>query len=179
VKRLLVQSAVRLRFRLTGTKQASAQIRNAMERYLKLAATMGSEKGRRCAQVPPMLEVDEDMRGWSVFLILEHNAIVNRSIRVIVQSLAHGDEPPGMGAIDPKKDVMPSANPGEEQVGTFRRSVEEYLEMVETLPLLRGMRPKRHPAFGDLDAHGWHCMFGLHLDIHLKQARSLVRLLTG
>jgi len=102
---------------------------------------------------------------------------VNRSITVIVESLAGGAEPGGLGAINPKTDVMPSVDPGEEQIDAFRGSVTAHLETVPLLLNLRGNRTKRHPVFGQLDAHGWHCMFGLHLDIHLKQAEAVMRIL--
>ena len=71
---------------------------------------------------------------------------------------------------NPKTDVMPGPDPGEEQVAAFRGSVEAHLAAVEQLGKLRGTRKKRHPVFGMLDAHGWHCMFALHLQVHLKQA---------
>ena len=73
--------------------------------------------------------------------------------------------------IDPKKDVMPSADPGVEQVEVFRSSIEAHIETIARLGKLRGTVKKRHPIFGMLDAHGWHCMFGLHLEVHMKQAQ--------
>ena len=109
-------------------------------------------------------------------MILEHNAIVNRSISGKVQCLARGEELTGVATIDPKTDVMPSANPGEEQVDAFRSSVDNHLESVQGLPNLRRGLTMRHPIFGKLNAHGWHCMFGLHLEIHLKQAEAAVEL---
>lgn len=76
---------------------------------------------------------------------------------------------------DPKRDVMPSADPGEEQIQAFRSSVETHLENVSRLPRLRPTPTSRHPIFGQLNAHGWHGMFGLHLDIHRKQAEAVIR----
>ncbi|BBO69013.1 hypothetical protein DSCA_29430 [Desulfosarcina alkanivorans] len=77
--------------------------------------------------------------------------------------------------IDPAHDVMPSARPGIEQVGMFRDSVEDHLESISQLSRLRGTPRKKHPVFGDLDAHGWNCMFGFHLSLHLRQARQVVK----
>jgi len=118
------------------------------------------------------------MRSWSLFMILEHNVIVNRSITAIVRALALGEPPDGGGLIDPKRDVMPSADPGPEQIAAFRESVERRLEVVSGLPELRGTLTKQHPVFGMLDAHGWHCMFGLHLQIHLWQAEVVIRVMS-
>ena len=80
---------------------------------------------------------------------------------------------------DPKKDVMPSADPGVEEVGLFRESVVEHLRAVEELPELRGTTQTMHPVFGPFDAHQWHCMFAFHLEIHLKQAKAVAGLLGG
>lgn len=122
-----------------------------------------------------MLGVDEDMRDWSFFMILEHNVIVNRVITTVVEKLVRGEEPVVEGVKDPKKDVMPSAHPGKEQVEAFRASVENHINTVSGLPRLRGTATKLHPVFGEFDAHRWHCMFALHLDIHCKQAEYVVR----
>ena len=124
-------------------------------------------------RVPPMLGVDEDMRDWSFFMILEHNVIVNRSITAIVQHLASNEPFKGYEIKDPKKDVMPSANPGEEQVKALQASVDDHIGIVSHLSGLRKTASERHPIFGDLNAHGWHCMLGLHLDIHRKQAEAV------
>lgn len=71
------------------------------------------------------------------------------------------------------RDVLPSSNPGEEQRQLFRMSVEDHLKVVSGLGRLRGGLRTRHPVFGQFDAHSWHCMFGLHLIIHYKQAKYI------
>jgi len=124
-----------------------------------------------------MLGIDEDMRGWSFFMILEHNVIVNRSITAVVQNLGRGVKPEGAGGIDFKKDVMPSEDPGPEQVAALEDSVAVHLRAVSRLPRLRNTITARHPLFDDLDAHGWHCMLMFHLEIHLRQARTVVRII--
>jgi hypothetical protein len=173
IKTSLIRTAVRTRFRLTRRNQASDQIRRSLAQYLSLAQAVAPEAGRRPVRVPPMLGVDEDMRDWSLFMILEHNVIVNRSITVMVKSLANDEKPAATGVDDPKRDVMPSQHPGEEQIQAFQSSVETHLEVVSRLPRLRPTATSRHPVFGQLNAHGWHCMFGLHLDIHRSQAKAV------
>ena len=172
---LFVRAAVKTRFTFTGREKASMQIRKSLDKYLALAGLIDPEEGMTSVFVPRMMGVDEDMRNWSLFMILEHNAIVNKSITSIIQSLARGEIPTGAGAIDPKKDVMPSLNPGMEQVQAFRSSVEKHLKVISTIDRLRGSAKSRHPVFGRFDAHRWHCMFSLHLFIHYKQAEYVVR----
>ena len=176
---LFLKAAVRTWFALTSRNQATKRIRSALGDYLALAQKGSPETGAQAITVPRMPGVDEDMRNWSFFMILEHNAIVNRSITKIVEDLARGVEPTGEGKIDPKHDVMPSVSPGIEQIPVFQSSVEDYLQRVSVLGPLRGTLTKRHPVFGMFDAHQWHCMLGFHLMIHRKQAEYVVNKVYG
>jgi hypothetical protein len=170
-----IKTFVRTRFALTSCDQASRQIRSLCAQYLALAEQLDPAAGSRPVRVPPMPGIDEEMRNWSFYMVLEHNTLVNRSITAIVESLARGEEPTGLGAIDPKRDVLPSARPGAEQVAVFRSAVDDHLRAVAGLAGLRGGRTKRHPIFGEFDAHRWHCMFGFHLFLHYRQAKHVVR----
>jgi len=174
----LIRALIRSRMALTTQEHASGQIRRCLLNYRGVYSSVGVDEARSPVTVPPMLGVDEDMRSWSLFMILEHNVIVNRTITAIVKGLALEETPDTGGVIDPKRDVMPSPDPGPEQIDLFRESVERHLEVVSSLPKLRGTLTKRHPVFGLLDAHGWHCMFGLHLEIHLRQADEVVRVMS-
>lgn len=169
---LLVKSSIRVRFKLSRAAGVCTQIRKTGDAYLAFAENVDPQRGSESREVPAMFGVDEDMRNWSFFMTLEHNVIVNRNITSLVGSLARGEVPEG---IDPKNDVMPSANPGVEQVEAFRSSIADHIDTVAKLGKLRGTVKKRHPIFGRLDAHGWHCMFGLHLTLHVKQAQLLAR----
>lgn len=119
--------------------------------------------------------IDEDMRRWSFFMILEHNAIVNRAITATVVQLARGEAPSGEAMIDPKKDVMPSTLAVDSQIEFFADSVRQHLVAVKDLKSLRGTKTAPHPVFGSFDAHQWNCMFAFHLGLHLRQAKYVVR----
>ena len=171
MKRSLIKTAVKARFLVWSRAGASRQIEREMEQYLGLARGLGEARSASPVRVPPMLGVDEDMRDWSIYMILEHNTIVNRSITRVVTALTIGEQP--TDRIDPKKDVMPSAEPGPEQVASFQASVHEHLQTVKEGPRLRFTVKSRHPIFGPMDAHGWHCMFAFHLRLHRKQAEAV------
>jgi len=173
----VITAIIRTRFLLTSREKASRCIRDAADGYLLLAERLGTLRGAMPATVPPMIGVDPEMRDWSLFQILEHNAIVNRSISAMVEALALGKEPSGAALIDPKTDVLPKELSGPEQVEAFRGSVDEHLALVATLPSLRGTAERPHPVFGPFDAHKWHCMFGFHLGLHLKQAEKVLSIL--
>lgn len=173
----VIKTVIRTRFLLTSRRQASEVIRSSADRYLAIADRLGENRGGIPATVPAMIGVDPEMRCWSFFQLLEHNAIVNRSIASMVRALALGRSPSGAALIHPKNDVLPQGTSGPEQVEEFRRSVDDYLGMIVTLPSLHGTAEQPHPVFGSFDAHKWHCMFGFHLGLHLRQARKILQLL--
>jgi hypothetical protein len=173
----IIRTVIRTKFLLTPRKKASQIIRAQADAYLNLAERMGAENGAKPVTIPPMIGVDPEMRGWSFFQILEHNAIVNAIIHRNVRQLALGNDPTPEHPINPKTDVLPQGLSGPEQVETFRRSIDDYLAVLESLPPLRGTAETPHPLFGSFDAHKWHCMFGFHLGLHLKQAEKVVSLL--
>ena len=173
----IIKAVIRSRFLLTSRDSASGIIRKNSDAYLLLAQHFGESPGAKPVTVPPMIGVDPEMRQWSFFQILEHNVIVNLSISAKVEALALGKEPTGAAIINPKTDVLPKGLSGPDQVEAFRRSVDDHLAMIETLPSLRGTAETPHPVFGSFDAHKWHCMFGFHLGLHLQQARKILSLL--
>ena len=175
---LLIKVAVRTLFLCQSRGQALRQSETLAGQYTALAAGLSKEAGRMMVEVPPMRGVDEDMRRWSFFMLLEHNTIVNRSITATVRQLANGEALKGPVIIDMKKDVMPSPSADESQVELFAQSVTDHLATVRGLGNLRGTRASRHPIFGQFDAHKWNCMFVFHLRIHLPQARFIAERLT-
>ena len=179
MRNTIIKLTVRTWFALMSRHRAALRICKQHDNYRALANMINPVSGAKSITVPRMAGVDEDMRNWSFFMILEHNTIVNRSITATVASLVRGEEPTGAGAIDIKKDVMPSERPGEEQIDFFDTSVQEHLNVVAGLGRLRGSLTKQHPIFGEFDAHRWHCMFGFHLFLHYRQAQYLVRKLSA
>jgi len=165
---------VRTVLTLSTRQAAEAKSMRLRDCYLELAAQ--AVDGARTVRVPAMAGIDENMREWSIFMILEHNAIVNRSITSIVVSLARGEQPSGLGAINPKTDVMPSPAAGSAQLEAFCSSVDEHVTAVRALKKLRGTRTWPHPVFGDFDAHKWNSMFAFHLGLHLPQARYVAEI---
>jgi hypothetical protein len=170
----LLNAAVRTSFLLTSRKRASQKAEGLLQEYLKLCRGLSTEDGQQCVEVPWMPGIDDDMRRWSLFMILEHNAIVNRAITATVVQLARGEAPSGAAMIDPKKDVMPSMSAGNAQIEVFADSVQQHLRVVKDLTKLRGTKTTPHPVFGAFDAHQWNCMFAFHLGLHLRQAKYVV-----
>ena len=171
---ILIKTAIRTIFTFTSRDKALEKSKIVLQRYAKLADGLSREVGQRCIEVPPMRGVDEDMRKWSFFMILEHNAIVNRSITATVVQLARGQELSGAATINPKTDVMPSSSADASQIKDFADSVTKHIEAVKSLNRLRGTGTSPHPVFGNFNAHKWNCMFAFHLGLHLPQAEYVV-----
>ncbi len=173
VSNLLIKAAVRTLFLCQSRDQALRQSEVLLGQYTALAKGLSKEAGRLSVEVPPMRGVDEDMRRWSFFMLLEHNTIVNRSITAAVVQLANGESLSGPATIDVKKGVMPSSSADESHVELFAQSVADHIVAVQNLGNLRGTKTSQHPIFGQFDAHKWNCMFAFHLRIHLPQARFI------
>lgn len=169
-----IKTAVRTLFTFTSQAKALQQSEVLLLQYKELADGISNEAGRRCFEVPPMRGVDEDMRKWSFYMILEHNTIVNRSITATVVQLARGERLSGPATLNPKKDVMPTSMADESQIEVFADSVNRHMEAVKSLKRLRGTGTSPHPIFGEFDAHKWNCMFAFHLGLHLPQAEYVV-----
>jgi hypothetical protein len=171
----VLKHAVRTLFTLTSSARVKTRLPQQLDAYMRLAETIDGGQGSRPVQVPPMPGVDEDMRGWSFYMILEHNTLVNRSITAIVGQLARDEEPSGLALINPKTGVTPSGTASTEQLTAFQDSVHEHLRSLEHLGKLRGTKTMDHPVFGEFDAHKWNCMFSFHLKIHYKQAAYVIQ----
>ena len=175
----LIKKTVRMLFVFTSRQRAIIQAKGFLKKYDRLAEGLNPENGQIKIEVPAMRGIDEDMRRWSFYMILEHNSIVNRSISATIRHLVHGEPLSGAATIDPKIDVMPSEAAGVEQLQSFRESVNLHVKMAKDLRGLRGTKTMPHMIFGDFDAHKWNCMFSFHLGLHYKQAEYVVRGVKG
>lgn len=167
--RSLIKIFVQTRFKLSSAKRVEKQTRRLLKEYLRLAQGLDEISGSEPITVPPMFGLDEDMRGWTFFMILRHNTIVNNAISANIRRLALGEPTPAK-KFDHKHDVMPAEDCGIEQIAIFKASVLSHLESIRPLGELRGTKTKDHPRFGSFDAHKWNCMFAFHLKVHLRQA---------
>lgn len=171
---LFIRTAIRSLFTLTSREKALRQCKAYSLEYKQLAQALSQEAGAEPVHVPAMRGVDPEMRDWSLWMLLEHNTIVNRSITATVVQLARGEALHGAATLDPKHGVLPSNDADASQLEAHTQSITEHVHAVRDLPKLRGTATSRHPVFGPFDAHKWHCMFAFHLSLHLPQARAIV-----
>ncbi len=176
---ILLKSAVHLLFACTSRSRVARRCDVLSREYEILLEGFTKDSVRQGVRVPKMKGVDEDMRDWSFYDVLEHNVIVNRRITAIVCKLASGGSVSDLPRIDPKKDVMPIGSFSDDVFEVFLDSLARHRSSVEGLGSLRGGGESRHPVFGMFDAHKWNCMFTFHLGLHLAQARSILKLVSS
>lgn len=128
--------------------------------------------------IPRVIGIEDSSRNWSVAMVLDHLCLVNREIKIAVESLARGIVPRGEIDIAMYK---PDPDVGDPVFDRFQQSVTEYVETLERLltasPRLRGHPTFPHPWFGELGAHQWHVLACLHQRIHRRQAQKIVAML--
>lgn len=172
---IVLRTAIHTLFSFSGRRRVSEQCVKLSENYERLFDGVTKEIGMLRVEVPRMRGVDEDMRNWSFFELLEHNTIVNRSITATVCQLAEGIPLSGSATIDLKKDVMPTGSPDKSILQTFLDSITFHIDEVKKLDRLSGTKKSKHPVFGPFDAHKWNCMFSFHLGLHLPQAEFIAK----
>ncbi|MDA3874614.1 MAG: hypothetical protein PF795_11730 [Kiritimatiellae bacterium] len=170
---MLLKPLLHLTYICMSRQRAEKLARSQLRFYEQLAGSMSEGQGRKIVPGPLMPGVDRDMTDWSMYMLLAHNAIVNRGITAVVEQLANGEALHGPALMDIKHDVMPGTDCGPEALENFRLSVRDHIDTVRGLGKLRRTRTFPHPMFGAFDAHKWNCMFGVHLLIHNRQARMI------
>ena len=161
---------------LVSRDAAASFYRTEAEKILSLASGVDPSDGRRQVRIPRLPGIDENMRSWSIYMTLQHLVITNEMTIRVIRSLAR--ETPFTEEIDFKKDVMPSENPGPEQIAAFRVSVESFEKKAARFGKKRSETLSRHPVFDMFDTHKWRCMAGFHIHIHRNQVEQICKQLS-
>jgi hypothetical protein len=98
-------------------------------------------------------------------------AIVDSAIIRILQRLSQGRRVPGTISTAA---VKPRRVESLEVVERFQKTVEGYVNDVTKLGSLRTSMTHAHPWFGEMNAHGWHCLAAGHHRIHRRQIERIL-----
>ena len=121
--------------------------------------------------IPRIQGIEDSSRNWSVLMVIDHLAMVNQSIMETIRSLRGGNEPfqeVRIANFKPERDVDMGA------VDRFRDVNQRYWSFATSHQALRSNLTARHPWFGNLDGHGWHCLAAEHQKVHLRQIYKLL-----
>ena len=124
--------------------------------------------------IPRLRGIEDSSRDWSVAMTVEHLNIVGNAFLEIIQELRAGRVPP---AVASTASVKPrGATPPAEVRAAFVRMLADAVSVGRLpAPTQEELRAKyRHPWFGPIDAHAWHCLNGIHQRLHRTQIESIL-----
>ncbi len=167
----LMRTGFALFARTQSRQQALTRFLRTVETMAALAASVSLEQVRTPVTIPVYRGIDETMVGWSIGMTLRHCCMVNAAIMALIERLAQGHTPESLPCA--KTDFEPAPEHGMEQASRLRAQAVFYEGLLAGLPGLETAIRTPHPFFGCLNAHGWHCLLGLHLGFHVPQLQAI------
>jgi hypothetical protein len=141
------------------------------KRLLALVRSISPVEATRQVLIPRIWGIEDSSRNWSALMTLDHLVIVNTQIASIIERLAAGDD-------WEQKLSTADVKPPPEQDGRaserFEECLVDYPRRVAAVASLRTRVKHRHPWFGPLNAHEWHCLAAGHQRIHRRQVERIV-----
>lgn len=124
--------------------------------------------------IPRIQGIEDSSRRWSVLMVIDHLSLVNQMIMETIRSLRSGNVPfdeVRIAAFKPNPDV------DFDVVERFREVNQRYWSFATSHQPLRSNLMSKHPWFGYLDGHGWHCLAAEHQKIHLRQIYKMLAMI--
>lgn len=121
--------------------------------------------------IPRLTGLEDSSRHWSVYMTLDHLAIVNTHIAHTIRELASGRVPDRVAATAA---VKPRPDSGSAVISAYETSCDRVIEVAGSVTELRTLHQYAHPWFGPLDAAGWYAMASTHMGIHRAQIASIL-----
>jgi hypothetical protein len=175
-ERMLSRIGIWLLCQRLSREAASQWFVDEGRRMLSMARSLSPDHAARQVLIPRVWGIEDSSRNWSVLMTLDHLTIVNTRIASIVERLAAGET---WEQRLTTADVKPRPNQEAATIERFEECLAEYPRRVGALAGLRTRAKHRHPWFGPLGAHDWHCLAAGHQRIHRRQVERIVVRLDG
>lgn len=156
--------------------KANALLREEAEIMKKYVGSVSPELAGERVLIDRLRGLEDSSRYWSIFMTLEHLAIVNEAIVGILTALSSGVVPLGVAntaAVKPHPGTDATVLP------RFLSSVEAVSSTSLRIPDLETALRYEHPWFGALNAAEWHFLSAFHQQLHRKQIEAILRKLLG
>lgn len=118
--------------------------------------------------------IEDSSRYWSVAMTVEHLIIVGDKMSEQIVALTNGHMPSGMvntAAVKPAGKLDPGATRTE-----FEAYLARYRKRVtEEVGDRNSKLTFRHPWFHEMTAYQWHCLAGVHQNLHYKQILAIIK----
>jgi hypothetical protein len=154
------------------------KFRREAREVLRLAEGDESYDPFQTVKVPRLFGIEHSSCNWSVMMTLEHLCMTTFDMLKIIKALHSGVAP--RGAID-IADYKPANDVGFEVLDRFRQVELSYgldvEAMIESQGRLVNGATYLHPWFGLINAHQWHCLAAVHLQIHRRQMQKIIAIL--
>jgi hypothetical protein len=161
-------------YRRMNWDQADAIFQKQGRILIELAQNISAGQLQKPVLIDRIAGIEDSSRFWSPGMVLEHLIIVGSSMLRGIVELSRGVVP----AVKPDvAAVKPSGSYGAGAVGVFQSFLAQYADtMNREVADRRSRTTLRHPWFGEMNAHQWHCLAALHQAIHRKQMQKILAL---
>ncbi len=144
------------------------------DKYMSLIKVMDEQTLVTPVLIPPQTGLEDSSRFWSPIMVLEHLNIVNRAFLELIVSLSQGVAPAFKA--DTAR-VKPTGTLPPQQV------IDDFVAFNQALPEVFASRIAdrnnkvtfEHPWFGLLNVLQWQWVLAVHMGIHLKQLREIIK----
>ena len=162
---------------LTSKEKAIDVFAEETERIIALIAELKPDLLTERRLIPRLKGLEDSSRYWSVAMTIEHLVIVGGGIAQVIVDLSKngGSKRPPRGTADVKPNPDVDA---QKIINKFKQMSDAFI--AEMKPLNVGAFPSAtflHPWFGQLNAHSWLTLAGMHQRIHRKQIEKIISLL--
>ena len=175
VERFVARLLVRRWCRQHPPAQTVAILRDQQRELLALVASVGGPADPRVAarvQIKRLPGLEASSTNYSLAMVADHLARVNRSIALTVAALARGER--GTLSADPALSKPDPAVDPARALADYDASIDLVQQSLQDGPAIaRASLTHPHPWFGELSATTWACFPAFHGQIHAKQARLI------
>ncbi|AFL74371.1 DinB family protein [Thiocystis violascens] len=141
-------------------------------RAIVLSRRLPREQASRIVTIRRFPGIEDSSRHWSVYMTLDHLAMVNTAITALLHAMCSGCD----HEIEiQNEDVWPHADVGSDRIQALGATVERYSRLIERLGPLNARARHPHPWFGPLTARQWHALAAIHNRTHRIQIEKIVR----
>ena len=138
---------------------------------LELESSIPDKKGNQPVLVKRLKGMEDSSRNWSAYMVFEHLHMVNVGILQIIKTLLKNKQFTQEIKIE---NVKPNPHSDISSVERFSDSAQTFLGTMQTLESLKTKTTHKHPWFGELDAHSWHTLATIHMQLHRRQLELII-----